>query len=223
MVSFKKKEIIKSDILGEILKQAREENKIDLREAEQQTQIQKKYLEALENGQYDVLPSDVYAKNFLKTYIRLLGLEFDPLFDLFQKERVIFDSLHDKKKNILGLGRRERRVVVTPRLIKISLAAIAGIVLLVYLGLGVNKIFSAPALEIISPADKLITKEEFVKVEGRTAEEASVNINGQEVSSDNTGYFEKTVDLQKGINIIKITAVKKHSRENTVYREVLVE
>lgn len=46
-----------------------------LEEVEEETKIRKYYLEALENGNYRVLPPPVYASGFVKRYAILLGLD----------------------------------------------------------------------------------------------------------------------------------------------------
>ncbi|WP_418789940.1 helix-turn-helix domain-containing protein [Phosphitispora sp. TUW77] len=60
--------------IGETLKNARESKGISLSKAEEDTKIRKKYLQALETGNYDVLPGKVYAKGFLRNYANYLGL-----------------------------------------------------------------------------------------------------------------------------------------------------
>jgi len=61
--------------IGENLKNARESKGISLRKAEEDTKIRKKYLQALEDGNYDILPGRVYAKGFLRNYANYLGLD----------------------------------------------------------------------------------------------------------------------------------------------------
>ncbi len=61
--------------IGETLKSAREAKGISLRKAEEDTKIRKKYLQALEEGNYDILPGRVYAKGFLRNYANYLGLD----------------------------------------------------------------------------------------------------------------------------------------------------
>jgi cytoskeletal protein RodZ len=218
MNGFKNKEIISEENLGDKLRNAREKKKISLKQVEHLTKIRAKYLEDLENSHYDDLPGEVYVRNFIKVYAGVLDLEFEPLFELYKKERSFFDNLKEKRKNF-----KAPRVIITPRSIKIGLLSLVIVALLVYLGSGVKRIISAPDLIIDNPADKLVTSQESIKVQGRTEREVKVTINNQEILSNKDGYFEKIVDLQKGINIIKITAVKKRSKESIVYREVLVE
>lgn len=63
--------------IGEALKQARESKGITLTQAEEDTKIRKRYLQALEDGDYDIIPGMVYAKGFLRNYANYLGLNQD--------------------------------------------------------------------------------------------------------------------------------------------------
>jgi hypothetical protein len=71
--------------IGEVLKRTRTRRKIDIRSVEQQTKIRIKYLRALENEEWDVLPGPAYAKGFLRTYAQLLGLDGDALVDEYRQ------------------------------------------------------------------------------------------------------------------------------------------
>jgi cytoskeleton protein RodZ len=71
--------------IGEVLKRTRTRRKIDIRTVEQQTKIRIKYLRALENEEWDVLPGPAYAKGFLRTYAQFLGLDGDALVDEYRR------------------------------------------------------------------------------------------------------------------------------------------
>lgn len=60
--------------IGPILKAAREERGITLAEIEQTTKIRTKYLQAIEEENFELLPGAVYAKGFVNTYVRYLGI-----------------------------------------------------------------------------------------------------------------------------------------------------
>ena len=64
--------------IGEILKRTREAQGITLEEVAEATKIRRKYLEALENEAFDVLPGEVYAKGFATAYLKYLGIKDDP-------------------------------------------------------------------------------------------------------------------------------------------------
>jgi transcriptional regulator with XRE-family HTH domain len=60
--------------LGQYLKNAREAQGIDLRDAAQQTRINSQYLKALESDDFTKLPGEVFVKGFLKSYSKFLRL-----------------------------------------------------------------------------------------------------------------------------------------------------
>jgi cytoskeletal protein RodZ len=61
--------------LGSSLRAAREQRQLQLPEIERATRIRAKYLRALEEERWDVLPAAAYAKGFLRTYADFLGLD----------------------------------------------------------------------------------------------------------------------------------------------------
>jgi cytoskeletal protein RodZ len=61
--------------IGNSLREARLRQQLDFPELEQQTKIRSKYLQALEEEHFDVLPAPTYVKGFLRNYADALGLE----------------------------------------------------------------------------------------------------------------------------------------------------
>ena len=61
--------------IGSSLRSAREQRKLDLTDVERATHIRTRYLQALEDEQFDVLPGPAYVKGFLRTYADYLGLD----------------------------------------------------------------------------------------------------------------------------------------------------
>ena len=61
--------------IGSSLRAARERQQLELSNVEQATRIRSKYLAALEDERFDVLPGTAYAKGFLRTYADFLGLD----------------------------------------------------------------------------------------------------------------------------------------------------
>ena len=59
--------------------------KIDINEVEVRTKIRAKYLRAMENDEWDLLPGEVYARSFLRTYGEFLGLDTRQLIDDFRR------------------------------------------------------------------------------------------------------------------------------------------
>lgn len=75
------------DELGHILREARETKGLTLQEVQLSTRISPRYLDALENGDYDRLPSAVHTRGFLRNYARFLGLDPQPLLDRYESSQ----------------------------------------------------------------------------------------------------------------------------------------
>jgi cytoskeletal protein RodZ len=61
--------------IGATLREARMRARIDVSEIEAQTKIRAKYLRALENEEWDLLPGPTFVRSFLRTYAQALGLD----------------------------------------------------------------------------------------------------------------------------------------------------
>jgi cytoskeleton protein RodZ len=61
--------------IGATLRAARMSARIDVSEIEAQTKIRAKYLRALENEEWDLLPGPTFVRSFLRTYAQALGLD----------------------------------------------------------------------------------------------------------------------------------------------------
>ena len=74
------------DGLGSWLRTRREERGYDLDRVERDTRISRGYIEAIEREQYDTLPAPVYARGFVRSYARYLGLDEDEALEKMPRE-----------------------------------------------------------------------------------------------------------------------------------------
>jgi cytoskeletal protein RodZ len=70
--------------IGETLRDARMRARIDVSEIEAKTKIRAKYLRALENEEWGLLPGPTYVKSFLRTYAQALGLDGKALVEEYR-------------------------------------------------------------------------------------------------------------------------------------------
>ena len=68
--------------VGDTLRERRMALKVDVHEVEEATKIRAKYLRALENEEFGLLPGPTFVKTFLRTYAELLGLDPHLLVEL---------------------------------------------------------------------------------------------------------------------------------------------
>jgi len=223
MNSFFSKKISSIQTLGEKLTAHRQSMGLSQDKAARLININVRYIKLFEKNNYRALPADVYSKNILKRYAELLKLNPHMVIETFNKEELLYQKTQ-KAKNILEVKWWHKIVnfFLNPRFIKYVIVFIFLAAVIYYLGWSVNRIISAPPLEIISPSENFITTERQVEVIGKTQKEVNVKINNQAILTDLEGNFKITLDLQNNLNIIKISAQKKHSKEQVVYRQVIV-
>src|SRR5437764_13056903 len=70
--------------IGESLREARMRARIDVSEIEGKTKIRAKYLRALENEEWGLLPGPTFVKSFLRTYAEALGLDGKALVEEYR-------------------------------------------------------------------------------------------------------------------------------------------
>jgi cytoskeletal protein RodZ len=68
---------------GQILQAAREEKQWSYTYTEEITKIRVRYLQALEEEKYEILPGTTYVKGYLRTYAKQLGLNSDEIIALY--------------------------------------------------------------------------------------------------------------------------------------------
>src|SRR5918998_5145221 len=78
--------------IGTSLREARIRRGLDLAEAEAATKIRPRYLQALEEEQFDLLPSPTYVKGFMRTYAEFLGLDGQLYVDEYNSRYVQGDD-----------------------------------------------------------------------------------------------------------------------------------
>jgi cytoskeleton protein RodZ len=93
--------------IGARLREARMRGKIDINQVESDTKIRAKYLRAMENEEWSLLPGEIYAKTFLRTYADYLGLDSREVLDDYRRQ---YERPTDHDLRPLTSGReRDRR------------------------------------------------------------------------------------------------------------------
>jgi cytoskeleton protein RodZ len=78
--------------IGATLREARMRAGIDIAEVESRTKIRAKYLRALENEEWSLLPGTTFVKSFLRTYAEALGLDAKLLVEEYKFRHEPYES-----------------------------------------------------------------------------------------------------------------------------------
>lgn len=148
--------------LGVFLKQAREEKGITLDELQRITKIQKRYLQNVEEGNYDALPGVFYARAFVKQYAEVVGLDPEMVFEEYKNEipstpkEAIPEQLSRVKRSRAEVNTSDSKILkFLPRiLVTIGLIGIAIIIWTVLQNKNVDQVKIPPASDTSSEVEE---------------------------------------------------------------------
>jgi cytoskeleton protein RodZ len=116
--------------IGNSLREARMRQGLDFPELEQGTKIRGKYLRALEDEQFDILPAQTYVKGFLRSYAEYLGLDGQLYVDEYNSRFVVGEE--ERTERPRRSPPPSRGVQVQSRVVLLTLLGIAAVTALVF-------------------------------------------------------------------------------------------
>lgn len=204
---FEKKKI-QIETLSEYLLAARENLGMSVLEVSKKTTIKPQFISALEQGVYKILPADVYVLGFLKQLGGLYSVEAEALVDQYKKEKCIERQIQ-KQGEVLNRPWYKnifRKVVVTPKILSLTVGLFFIVVTVGYIIWQVWSINKMPNLRITEPQNNAVINMASVFVRGTTDPGLNVSINGENIFVDSKGYFEKQLGLNPGPKEIVVSA-----------------
>src|SRR5881392_87230 len=112
--------------------------RLDITDVEAQTKIRAKYLRALENEDFGMLPGPTFVKSFLRTYAEFLGLDPHLLVEEYRARHDPRDESELTPFARAPSGRQRRRPPRRPTWLPVVAAVAAILALLLILGLTGN-------------------------------------------------------------------------------------
>jgi hypothetical protein len=116
--------------IGNSLREARLRQGLDFPELEQSTKVRGKYLRALEEEQFELLPAQTYVKGFLRTYAETLGLDGQLYVDEYNSRHIVGED-GDAALRMRRQTRTRRQRRLESRAVVIALLGIAVLTALV--------------------------------------------------------------------------------------------
>lgn len=208
--------------IGEILIKVRTEKKLTLEEIEKQLRIRKKFLVALEENNWDKLPSLPYIKGFLRNYSAFLGLKPEEMVAVFRRQY----AQHERTK-LLPEGvtnpLNEPALRLTPQAAVIVVTVFCILTFFGYLFIQYRSYTSPPNLIVSAPAEGAVISGEKITISGITDRDAVISVNNQKIALSENGEFVTDLTLAPGVNTITIDSVSKYGKKKTVTRTVQIQ
>ena len=193
--------------VGQILKSERLKKNISLEHLSILTKIDVKYITALENDEYHLLPSETFIKGFIRNISLRLDRDPSELIAVFRR-----DFRHPQKQKVETHTHRKTSPISYILSSQLLPFALGGIVFLVYLVFQFRVILTPPKLEITSPAAQSILISP-IEITGRVEVGADITINGDtRAKPDPEGNFSVRLSLPVGETEIEINATNRFSR-----------
>jgi hypothetical protein len=132
--------------IGNTLREARLRRGLDIAECEAETKIRAKYLRALEEEEFDLLPAPSYVRGFLRTYADYLGLDGQLVLDEYNSRTVPpREAAREFDRGVRGRrrGRRQQAAAEPPggsrrrtevRLLWLAIGGVMSTALLLWMG-----------------------------------------------------------------------------------------
>lgn len=215
--------LIAAESVGALLREARLERGLSTADVASDLHFPETYVTAFENDDHWRVPDDAYTKLYLKAYAAYLGFNTATLMRQHAKER----GRHVAEPLRAAAAQPQRAIPawmlwVTPSVVQTALLVTVALGIVGYFGYELKRMVAPPEIVLASPQDGLVTKERSVSVSGVTEPEVTIRVNGKAINPDLQGKFSDTLELQDGLNLITIKSAKKHSKEVTLTRRVIV-
>lgn len=201
---------------GTLLREKRLALELTLDTVESRTKVKKSYLEALENADFDALPSAPVTKGFLKSYAKVLHLNPETLIAMYRRD-------YDEVMNEIVPHGLVEPVVKKTRLfsVPIILTSIAIIAFCGFLLIQLLKWWSLPKLEVIQPIEGE-TYGELITVKGLTDGDATLKIGDQVVLVGQNGEFSLDLKYPAGTHRLLIQAIDREGKTRLLERTFTV-
>lgn len=198
---------------GQLLQEKRELRELSIQDIACKIKVKSEYLKALENSDFQSLPSPTTTKGYLRNYARVLRLNPDTVIAMFRR-----DFKESKSGEIIPHGLVEP-VTDKPKLINANLILIIFSLLafLIFIGFQLFSWLSLPKLDLIQPIQSEVYGEK-ITVKGTTDKGVTVQVNGQQVLVDQNGNFTLDLIFPSGTHSVVVKAENRDGKSRLLER-----
>lgn len=193
--------------VGQIIASARQKRGLSVDQLSSLTKIDSRYISALEQDDYQKLPSETFAKGFIRNLSLRLDLDPSELIAIFRRDYRLPEPS--------SMAKRHTRFAFPDYTKQTFPFLLGGIVFIVYLIFQFRAIVTPPKLIVLRPEDGAVMVSPL-EIEGETDADATIIVNGDtKVRPDSTGHFFVRLNLSLGETILELKTTNRFSRSTT--------
>jgi cytoskeletal protein RodZ len=210
--------------LGDALRQQRERKGVTMQQAAEDTRIREKFLQAIESGDYQSLPGNVYTKGFLRNYAQYLNLDPGEMLALYTGER----GGADPARSFAPMRPLVKRSFIFTPTVLVPVIVLGGILLFIaYFYYQFTSFAVAPHVDITDPpGDAVSTTAEYV-VKGKTNPDGRITASVSpgldplgDIKPAADGTFSVTVPLKPGPNHVEVVVLDAAGKQARATRTI---
>lgn len=194
--------------INELLSELMNERSVTADKLADATNIPKRFIVSLINGNAENLPARPYVRGYLFKIAE--ALKVDPHI-LWQSYRISDDFRSSGGQDKLPINRFAFKKIRVSRVV----ATLFIIVVLVFVGFRFNDILGRPTLNVSLPES---TSEDTITVTGGVSPGDRLTLNAEVIYPDETGSFEKRIQLEPGLNTLEFR-IKRYLGQEVVFIE----
>lgn len=202
--------------IGQFLNEARRRKKYSLVRLEELTKIKKNFLKALEDEDWENLPTFATVSGFVKNIASVLEIDEKVATATLKRDYPVKELSINPRPDI------STKFVWSP---KLTFAIGVGTVLVAaasYLGFQYKKFISPPFLVVYQPQNEQVVNSSYVVVEGMTDTDAKLVVNNQPVITDQDGNFKVQLKVARETKEIVIQSISRSGKETLIRRSITV-
>ncbi|EKD87161.1 MAG: XRE family transcriptional regulator [uncultured bacterium] len=206
--------------VGQKFREERLRKNLSLLEIADATKIREEFLDAIEKGEYQRLPSPSYAQGFVRSYAGFLEMDEKESLALFRRE---FDE--DRAIQVLPKGLTpESEFLIKKR--KLGRGAVLALIVFTLISLFLVFQYRAaifnPPISISIPKEGEEINSPDVLIKGKTDPNATVFIGNEKILVNDNGTFEKKLVFFPGEISLEIKAVNRFGKTSSIVRKITV-
>ena len=202
--------------ISELLQELMQERNISVDKLALVTNIPRRFVVALLDGDFKRLPAKPYVRGYLTRIAAAMSVEPTTLLKAYKDSTEVRSS---GEKDVLPANRFAiEKINKNFIIVFLIIVIIAG-----FLVWRMKDILGKPSIEVNLPETTLVTQEQVIKISGTINPKDRLTLNQEMIYTDETGKFEKEISLSPGLNTLEFDAKRFLGRETKIVKQILYE